>query len=74
MRQEKDLTASVTRREAGNTAFQGGDYHTAMVNYSRAVVMAVDDTPDLGMAYANRWMIDNKLMINLVILVVNNVL
>ena len=58
MRQEKDLTASVTRREAGNTAFQGGDYHTAMVNYSRAVVMAVADTPDLGMAYANRWMIN----------------
>ena len=55
MRQEKDPELSKTRRENGNQAFQvmkhklfnispkyvqAGDMHQAMVNYSKAVVLA----------------------------------
>lgn len=54
MRQEKDTAASNKKREAGNHAFQSGDYATAMVNYSRAVVLGRDATTDLSLAYANR--------------------
>jgi len=54
MRQEKDPETSAKKREVGNKAFVGGDLHTAMVNYSRAVVLASDKTQELASAYANR--------------------
>ena len=54
MRQEKDPDTSAKKREVGNQAFLGGDLHTAMVNYSRAVVLASDNTSELASAYANR--------------------
>ena len=54
MRQEKDPETSAKKREVGNKAFVGGDLHTAMVNYSRAVVLASDTTQELASAYANR--------------------
>lgn len=54
MRQEKDPETSVKKREVGNKAFVGGDLHTAMVNYSRAVVLASENTQELASAYANR--------------------
>ena len=36
----KDSEQSKARRETGNQYFQAGDLHTAMVNYSKAVVLA----------------------------------
>ena len=54
MRQEKDPDTSGKKREVGNKAFVAGDLHTAMVNYSRAVVLAADKTLELASAYANR--------------------
>ena len=34
--------------------FQNGDINGALVNYSRAIVTAPDNTEDLANAYANR--------------------
>ncbi|XP_023338753.1 SET and MYND domain-containing protein 4 isoform X2 [Eurytemora carolleeae] len=54
IRHEKNLEGSRTQREAGNSAFQGGDLSGALVNYSRSVVLAPDKSEDLALAYANR--------------------
>ena len=54
IRQEKDPKTIFKEREVGNKAFVGGDLHTAMVNYSRAVVLASENTQELASAYANR--------------------
>ena len=54
MRQEKDPETSAKKREVGNKAFVSGDLHTAMVNYSKAVVLASEKTQELASAYANR--------------------
>ena len=50
----KDAGQSKARRETGNQYFLAGDLHTAMVNYSRAVVLAEDGSQDLAAAFANR--------------------
>lgn len=54
MRHGKDPNTSAKKREVGNQAFLAGDLHSAMVNYSRAVVLASDNTTDLASAFANR--------------------
>ena len=50
----KDAEQSKARRETGNQYFLAGDLHTAMVNYSRAVVLAENGSQDLAAAFANR--------------------
>ena len=49
----KDAQQSQARRETGNQYFLAGDLHTAMVNYSRAVVLAEDGSQNLAAAFAN---------------------
>ena len=48
----KDAQQSQARRETGNQYFLAGDLHTAMVNYSRAVVLAEDGSQNLAAAFA----------------------
>ena len=50
----KDPEQSLRRREEGNNFFQGGDLQSALVSYTRAVVLGEDSTPDLASAFANR--------------------
>ena len=50
----KDTGQSTQRREAGNQFFLAGDLQSAMVNYTRAVVLGVENTPELASAFANR--------------------
>ena len=50
----KDNKASVERREAGNKCFLSGDNQSAMINYTRAVVLGEAGTGHLASAYANR--------------------
>ena len=49
----KDTQQSQARRETGNQYFLAGDLHTAMVNYSRAVVLAQDGSQNLAATFAN---------------------
>ena len=49
----KDAQQSRARRETGNQYFLAGELHTAMVNYSRAVVLAEDGSQNLAAAFAN---------------------
>ena len=51
----KDQTESVKKREAGNQFFLAGDLQSAMVNYTRAVVLGEAGTTELASAYANRF-------------------
>ena len=51
----KDPEQSRRRREEGNKFFQGGDLHSALVSYTRAVVLGEDNTVDLASAFANRF-------------------
>ena len=50
----KDPGQSLQRREEGNKFFQGGDLQSALVSYTRAVVLGEDNTVDLASAFANR--------------------
>ena len=50
----KDAQQSKARKETGNQHFLSGDLHTAMINYSRAVLLAEDKSQDLAAAFANR--------------------
>ena len=50
----KDPEQSLRRREEGNKFFQGGDLQSALVSYTRAVVLGEDNTVDLASAFANR--------------------
>ena len=50
----KDNVQSTQRREAGNQFFLAGDLQSAMVNYTRAVVLGVENTTELASAFANR--------------------
>ena len=51
----KNPAASVEKREAGNQFFLAGDLQSAMVNYTRAVVLGQTNTNELAAAYANRY-------------------
>ena len=48
----KEAQQSQSRRETGNQYFLAGELHTAMVNYSRAVVLAEDGSQNLAAAFA----------------------
>ena len=50
----KDAQQSRAKKETGNQHFLSGDLHTAMINYSRAVLLAEDKSQDLAAAFANR--------------------
>ena len=50
----KDAQQSKAKKETGNQHFLSGDLHTAMINYSRAVVLAENKSQDLAAAFANR--------------------
>ena len=50
----KDAQQSKIRRETGNQHFLSGDLQTAMINYSRAVVLGENNSQELAAAFANR--------------------
>ena len=51
----KNQAASVEKREEGNQFFLAGDLQSAMVHYTRAVVLGQTNTAELAAAYANRY-------------------
>ena len=68
----KDPGESVRKREEGNKSFQGGDLQSALVNYTRAVVLGEDNTTDLASALANRSDSRKHIIINMMCMYLDN--
>ena len=68
----KDPGESVRKREEGNKSFQGGDLQSALVNYTRAVVLGEDNTTDLASALANRSDSREHIIINMMCMYLDN--